>query len=267
MQELRDRVVIVTGGGSGIGRSSALAFAREGARVVVADRDAERVQTVVDEARALGVDALGKVTDVASDDDMAALRDATLERFDHVDIVMNNVGVVTIGRPETISMDEWRFAIDVNLLSLVRSLQVFLPLLIEQGEGHVVNTASSAGLFSYSYERLPYTATKSAVVGISESLALYLRPQGIGVTLLCPGPVRTNIVSDMRFLDAMPIRPPHGLDLLDADAVGAMVVDAVRADQYLLLTHSEMHDILVQRTNDPEQFIVDQIARLAADDA
>ena len=149
------------------------AFARAGANVVVADRDAgERAAEVEDELRSSGAGALGVVTDVGRDDDMAAPGDATLERFGRADVVMNNVGIITIGRPETIPLEEWRYAIEVNLLSVVRSLQLFVPLLLAQGEGHVVNTASTAGLFAYAYERLPYTATKSAVVGLSEALAL-----------------------------------------------------------------------------------------------
>ena len=263
MESFDGRTVVITGGGSGIGRGTALAFAREGANVVVADRDGERVAAVADEVQATGVGALGVVTDVGRDDDMAALRDATLERFGRVDVVMNNVGIITIGRPETIPLDEWRHAIEVNLLSLVRSLHLFLPLLLEQGEGHVVNTASTAGLFAYSYERLPYTATKSAVVGVSESLALYLRPQGIGVSVLCPGPVSTNIAGDIRFHDEVPINAPAGLQLMEAEPVGDLVVDAVRANRFLVLTHPEIHDLLVRRATDPEQFVDDQIASLA----
>ena len=263
MEELQGRVAVITGSGSGIGRGAALSFAREGANLVIADRVADRVAAVAAEVRALGVDALGVTTDVANDDDMTALRDATFEHFGRVDVVMNNTGILTIGRPETIPLDEWRHAIDVNLLSYVRGLQLFLPHLLERGEGHVVNTASTAGLFAYAYERLPYTATKSAVVGMSEALALYLRPRGIGVTCLCPGPVDTNIAGDIRFHDDVPINSPAGLELLGAEAVGDMVVEAVRTNRFLLLTHPEqVHEIMVRRADDPDQFLADQIAAL-----
>lgn len=264
MEQLAGRVVVVTGGGSGIGRATVLAFAREGAHVVVSDLVEERVDAVADEARALGVEALGVVTDVGRDDDMVALRDRTLERFGRVDVVMNNVGIITIGRPETIPLDEWRHAIDVNLLSVVRSIQLFVPLLLEQGEGHVVNTASTAGLFAYAYERLPYTATKSAIVGMSESLALYLRPRGVGVSVLCPGPVSTNIAGDIRFHDDVPINSPVGLDIMEAEPVGDLVVDAVRDGRFLVLTHpGPVHEILVRRATDPEAFVDAQVATMA----
>src|SRR5581483_7506723 len=136
----------------------------------------------------------------------------------------------------------------------------FLPLLLERGEGHVVNTASTNGLFSYSYDRLPYTATKSAVVGLTEALALYLKPRGVGVSCLCPGPVATNIVESIAFHgDLSGVRGPD-LELLDPAVVGDLVVDAVRGDRFLVLTHPQVRDIMMRRAADPDGFLADQIA-------
>jgi NAD(P)-dependent dehydrogenase (short-subunit alcohol dehydrogenase family) len=263
MDELRGRVAVITGGGSGIGRATALSLAREGAIPVIADVDIERARAVEHDARELGVDAAAVRCDVTSDADFAALRDITVERFDRVDIVMNNVSMIPIGRPETLPMDAWQRTIDVNLLSVVRSLHVFLPILLEQGSGHIVNTASTAGLFAYAFERLPYSATKGAVIAMSEGLALYLRPKGIGVSCLCPGPVATNISEQITFHDQMPINSPLDLEVLDAAAVGDLVVDAVRSNTFLVLTHHEVHEILVRRAQDPEAFLTAQIAALA----
>lgn len=263
MDDLRGRVAVITGGGSGIGRATALAFAREGAVPVIADVDAERAHAVEEEALALGAQAVGVRCDVTSEPDLAAVRDDALERFGRVDIVMNNVSVIPIGRPESLPMEAWQRAIDVNLLSIVRSLHVFLPRFLERGSGHVVNTASTAGLFAYAFERLPYTATKAGVVAVSEALALYLRPKGVGVTCLCPGPVSTNIVEQIQFHDEVPINSPLDLEVLDAAVVGDMVVDAVRHDRFLVLTHEVVHDVLVRRAQDPEGFLAEQIARLA----
>jgi len=265
VEDLRDRVVVVSGGGSGIGRATALAFAREGARPVIADIDPARADSTEQEARALGVDALGVRCDVTRDADLDALRDVTLDRFGRVDIVMNNASVIPVGLPETLPIEAWERCIDVNLLSVVRSLHRFLPGFLERGSGHVVNTASTAGLMAYAFERLPYTATKAAVIAVSEALALYLRPRGIGVTCLCPGPVATNIAEQMTFHDDVPLHGPRDLALLDPAVVGDMVVDAVRTNRFLLLTHDEVHDLLVRRARDPEAFLAEQVAALDVD--
>jgi NAD(P)-dependent dehydrogenase (short-subunit alcohol dehydrogenase family) len=270
MEQLEGRVAVITGGGSGIGRGTALALARAKAVPIVVDIDGDRARAVEEEARQLGVDAVGVACDVTRDEDVVSLRDLALERFGRADIVMNNVSVIPIGRPETLPMSEWQRAIDVNLLATIRSLQVFLPLFLKRGEGHVVNTASTAGLFAYAYERLPYTATKAAVVAVSEALALYLRPKGIGVTCLCPGPTATNIVEQIRFHDEVPLNSPGDLEVMDADTVGGMVVDAIRDNTFLLLPHGDaVHDILVRRAQDPEAFLAAQIEALTAkqDDA
>jgi len=146
----------------------------------------------------------------------------------------------------------------------VRSFQLFLPTMLERGQGHIVNTASTAGLFAYAFERLPYTATKAAIVAVSEALALYLRPRGVGVTCLCPGPTATNITEQIRFHDDVPINSPGDLEIMDAEVVGEMVVDAVRSNTFLLLPHgAAVRDILVRRAQDPEAFLAAQIAALA----
>jgi len=263
MKDLQDRVVVITGGGSGIGRGSALAFARAGAKVVVADRDDDRSESVAKEARAVGPGALSVRCDVVSDADLTALRDRALEHFGAIDVIMNNVGVIAAGSPLDIPLSDWQRVIDVNLLSVVRSNAVFLPLLLAQGEGHVVNTASTNALYAYSSDRLPYTATKAAIVAISEALALFLRPRGVGITCLCPGPVITNISEQITFHGEVgPIQAPT-LELLDAGDVGEMVVQAVQDDRFLLLTHpKEVHDILVRRADDPEGFLAGQIAAM-----
>jgi NAD(P)-dependent dehydrogenase (short-subunit alcohol dehydrogenase family) len=127
-----------------------------------------------------------------------------------------------------------------------------------------VNTASTAALYPYTYDRLPYAASKAGVVAISEGLALYLRPQGIGVTLLCPGPVATNIVEQIAFHGELgPLHAPQ-LAILDPDDVGEMVVRAVRDEQFLLLTHpAEVQEILRRKAADPDAFVAAQAAWLA----
>jgi NAD(P)-dependent dehydrogenase (short-subunit alcohol dehydrogenase family) len=255
-------VGVVTGAGSGIGRATAQALAQAGARVVVVDLLDERAQAVASEIVDGGGDAVGRAADVVRDDSLEPVRELAIERFGRVDVVVNNVGVIASGLPLDIPISEWRRILETNVLSIVRSNAVFLPGLIAQGEGHVVNTASTAGLYPYAYDRLPYSTSKAAVVSLSESLALYLRPLGIGVTCLCPGPVQTNILEQNRVSGpGLGIRAPK-LSLLDPAIVGDLVVEAIRADRFLLLTHPEVHDTLVARAADPDAFLARQIASL-----
>lgn len=230
-------VAVVTGAGSGIGRACAHAFARRGARVVVTDIDADRAATVAAE---LGDRGVALRCDVTRQEDLESARDLALRRFGRVDLVMNNVGIIVMGPVEEIPLEAWQRAIDVNLLGIVRSNLVFLPLLMAQGSGYVVNTASTAGLLPYGFDRLPYAATKRAVVGLSEGLALHLRPHGIQVSCLCPAGVLTNIVEQITVYGTpAPLRAP-ALPLVEADVVGELVADGVTEGRFLLLTAPEV---------------------------
>jgi len=262
MRELRDRVAVVTGGGSGIGRAIALALAGRGVRVVVVDRDAARAAAVERELVDGGADAVGRAGDVTVEDDLVAARQACLDRWGRVDIVVNNAGVLAVGRPEDIPISEWQRVIDVNLLSVARSIHVFLPTLLAQGDGHIVNTASTNGLYPYSFDRLPYSATKAAIIAVSEALTLYARPRGVGVTCLCPGPTATNIAEQVRFSGELTAIRPPSLGVVSAAAVGDQVVAAIESGQFLVLTHPEVHDILVRRAADPDRFLADELAIL-----
>jgi NAD(P)-dependent dehydrogenase (short-subunit alcohol dehydrogenase family) len=254
---LSGATAVLTGSASGIGRATALAMARRGARLVLGDIDEAGVRAVAEEIRAAGGSAIALRVDVASDADFERLRDAALAEYGRVDLVMNNVGVLTRGLPEHIPLAEWQRILDVNLLSVVRSNAVFLPLLIAQGSGHVVNTASFAGLFTYAYDRQPYAASKAAIVQITEGLALYLRPKGVGVTLLCPGPVATNIATSMRSFgpETETRSPGPEFEVKFPDAVGELVVEAVLADRFLVTTDDQVLDKLRARAADWDGFL------------
>jgi NAD(P)-dependent dehydrogenase (short-subunit alcohol dehydrogenase family) len=265
MRELQDRVAVVTGGGSGIGRGTALALAARGMRLAVADLDGVRADAVVQEVRDAGGHAIGVICDVARDADVDELRALVDDELGGADVVMSNVGVIASGRPEAIPVSEWARVLDVNVVSAARMIHAFVPGLLARGDGHFIFTASTAGLYSYAYDRLPYTASKGAIVALAEGLALYLRPQGIGVTCLCPGPVATNIVEQISVSgEALPLRWP-GLSLLDPGAVGEMVADAIVENRFLLLTHPEVQDLQRRRAEDPEAFLQAQIETLGQD--
>jgi NAD(P)-dependent dehydrogenase (short-subunit alcohol dehydrogenase family) len=228
MNTLEDKVAVVTGAASGIGRAIAHSLAGEGSHIVAVDIDTVGITTLATELTAQGATAAACTADISEADAFDDVRNTALERFGRVDIGVN-VGVLINGRPQDIPVTEWQRVLNINLMSIVRSNTVFLPLLLDQGSGHVVNTASFAGLFTYSYDRLPYAATKAAIVQISEGLALYLRPRNIGVTLLCPGPVLTNIASSVpKFGAGAAMRTPGDqFELLDPAPVGDLVAEAI----------------------------------------
>jgi NAD(P)-dependent dehydrogenase (short-subunit alcohol dehydrogenase family) len=250
--ELSGAVAVVTGAGSGIGRAAAQAFAARGVRVVVTDIRDDRATAVADE---IGDAAIALHCDVTSLDDLRAARDAALDAFGRVDVVMNNVGKVVSGPVEEIPLDAWERIIDVNLLGVVRSNLVFLPGLIEQGSGHVVNTASTSGLLPYGFELLPYTATKFGVVGLSEALWVYLRSRGIGVTCFCPAGVKTKIHQQFELYGDTP--PPEGPDFpfTSVERCGELVADAVEQDRFLVLTSSEVADDVRRLGVDVDEYL------------
>ena len=253
--EIDGGVGVLTGAGSGIGRATAVELARRGMRLVVSDVLAERAAETAAIIHDAGGEAVSLAVDVTEVAELEVLRETCLGQFGTLDLVMNNVGVIAMGPPESLPLAEWQRVVDINLLGMVRSNLVFLPHLIEQGRGHVVNTASVSGLLAHGFDRLPYVTTKHAVVGMSESLALYLRPQGIGVTCVCPSGVATNIVEQISFFGpaTRPRSPDH--PIVGPEVVGRLVADAVESDRFLVLTVPEVVDELVERATDIERYV------------
>jgi NAD(P)-dependent dehydrogenase (short-subunit alcohol dehydrogenase family) len=266
--DVQDAVAVITGGASGIGRSTALELVRRGASgVALADVNDDRLTEAKAEVEALGGRALAVHCDVASDDDVERLRDEALAAFGHVDVVMNNAGVAMLGPGEGLSMEEWDWILQINLIGVIRGGRAFVPHLLERGIGHLVNTASIAGLYAYSWDHPAYVTAKHGVVGLTESFALYLKPHGIGVSLLCPSLVTTNIGDTARLggTDAMDRwlgETPMGKPSSPED-VGVMVADAIRDDRYLILTDPEaVRPKIAARGADMDAFVDSQIASL-----
>ncbi len=262
MRSVEGAVAVITGAGSGIGRATAISLARRGCAVLVSDVDETRAETVAAEIDAAGGRAASARCDVSSDDDVAALADIAPSTLGRVDIVMSNVGVIAKGLPLEIPLEAWSSILDVNLLGTVRVLRAFLPGLLEQGSGHVVTTGSTAGLFPYAFDRLPYAATKAAVVALTESLALYLRPRGIGVTCFCPAGVLTNIVEQIReYGPSTAVQAPQ-VPLISADEAGELVVEGILQDRLLVVTDSAVTEMIERHAADREGFLQSQIAYL-----
>ena len=261
MTPLEGKVAIVTGAANGIGLGTARALAQRGVRLVMVDIDGPLLETEAAALVAHGAEAVALREDLADADAFDRIRDAAFDRFGRVDIVMNNVGVLVSGLPQDIPLAEWERIINLNLMGVIRSVHRFVPDLVGQGSGHIVNTASFAGLFPYAYDRLPYAASKGAIVTLTEGLALYLKPQGIGVTLLCPGPVRTAIGKTMkRYTADIGLRGPGDqFAMQDTDMVGVMVADAIEQDRFFVPTDAQVGLVLEARARDPDGFLQRQI--------
>ena len=257
MRELAGRTAFVTGGAGGIGLAMAQAFAGAGMKVMIADIETDALGTAVESLRGITPDTEGILCDVADAASVERAAQATFDRFGHVHVVCNNAGVAAGGGIDHISLDNWRWVIDVNLMGVVHGIRSFLPHIRSHGEGgHIVNTASMAGMqggLGFS----PYGASKFAVVSLSEGLNMQLKPHGIGVSVLCPSYVRTKIGESgrnrpARYGATLPLDPlspaaamvaeiarnlQAGLDPAD---VAARVVAAIRDDRLYIFTHPGM---------------------------
>jgi len=262
VQDLHGKVAVVTGGASGIGNALARRFASEGARVVIGDVEAAALERAVSELRASGADVEGVVTDVTDPAQMQALGDAAVAAFGGVHVFCNNAGVGGGGLSWEMPLSTWEWVIGVNLWGVIHGVRTFVPLLMQQTEAHIVNTASVAGLVAAPFMG-PYNASKHAVVAISETLhhELAMSAPQVKVSVLCPGWVNTKIAESARN------RPEHLKDgaAPDADAaallrgfleqgmppdkVAAKVLDAMREERFWILTHDEEGDFWVDGVN------------------
>ena len=251
MQELSGKVAVVTGGGSGIGRALGLAFADEGMDIAIADIETGPAGTVADEVRAKGQKALAVACDVTDLASVRALADSVNGEFGAAHVVCNNAGVVASSPSAEMRDSDWSWVLGVDLDGVVNGLQAFLPGLVAQGEGHIVNTSSIAGLVpSAAPNIISYTAAKYGVVGITETLHEELRPAGVGASVLCPGVVRTRIGESGRNRPGAAASPPRqapaagappprvvGGDVIEPEVLAQRVVEAVKNNDLYVVTH------------------------------
>ncbi|MDG2304606.1 MAG: SDR family NAD(P)-dependent oxidoreductase [Candidatus Binatia bacterium] len=248
MRELTKKVAVVTGAASGIGLALSKRFLAEGMNVVMADVEAgalEEQAGLLDES---GERVLAVATDVRKPEEVAALADRTLARFGAVHVLCNNAGVAPGGKMLDTKPEDWRWVMDVNVLGVAHGVSTFGPLMVEAGEGHIVNTASEAGLMTNDSLGM-YCASKHAVVGLTESLYRELESTPVGVSVVCPNLVRTGIFHSERNRDDGAPENPKDVAVMgflretlvsmgiQPSDVADKVVEAIREDRFWVFTH------------------------------
>lgn len=242
--ELRDKVVVVTGGASGIGLAMGRRFVAEGARaVVLADRDGERARVA-----AARMECHAAALDVSAEGAIKALVDAVEVQHGPIDLFCSNAGITAIGGPELPDAD-WQRVMDVNLMAHVRAARALLPRMLSRGGGYFLQTASAAGLLSQF--DAPYAVSKHAAVAFAEWLSITYGDRGIRVSCLCPGAVDTPLLQAES--DARRVLLAQGL--IDADAVAAIVVEALAQERFLILTHGFVQEQLRRKVEDTERWL------------
>jgi NAD(P)-dependent dehydrogenase (short-subunit alcohol dehydrogenase family) len=259
MNPFRDRVAVITGGAAGIGAGLARALAARGARLVLADIDAAALAATARVLEEAGAPVLAVPTDVGDRAQVEALAEAAWQRFGGAHIVCNNAGVGVFGEIAQAPHSDWEYTMRVNFWGVAHGVEVFAPRLIAQrAGGHIVNTASMAGLVGMQWLGI-YCASKFAVVGLSEALARELKPHGIGVSVLCPMIVDTQIAANSERLRPPALggrgvasapaanQPPMAGGVIAVDDVAARVVRGIERGDLYILTHPEQRAFLRRR--------------------
>lgn len=259
MRDLAGKAAFITGGANGIGLALGRALVEAGAKVMLADIEADALSTAVAELHKVGPDVFGVVCDVADAASVERAAKASFDALGNVHVVCNNAGVAGGSGIDDIALDTWRWVLDVNIMGVLHGIRAFLPHIRAHGEGgHFVNTASLAGLEA-GLGLSPYATSKYAVVAMSEGLAKQVGPLGIGVTVVCPGYVRTRIGESSRNRPERygPVKQPDPNSAagklaasqaslqqagIEPSEVAARTLTAIREDDLYVFTHPEMRD-------------------------
>jgi NAD(P)-dependent dehydrogenase (short-subunit alcohol dehydrogenase family) len=259
---------LVFGGAKGIGRCVSLEWARRGARLAVADIDEAAAKATAGEIEAAGGRAIGITANIMSEESIAEAVAAAEAALGEIDILMNNVGGMLNGHPEDIPMREWQRIVELNYLGSARGTLQLLPKFLARGSGHIVNTASFAGLYPYAASRVPYAASKAAVISMSQNLAVYCEPKGVRVSCLMPGPVMTGVMDSMTsWTEDCPLRGPgKETTLLMPEEVARVLSDGMRDGRILIPSDPVGFEIIQRWAADPDGFIRGKIAEFEAGD-
>jgi NAD(P)-dependent dehydrogenase (short-subunit alcohol dehydrogenase family) len=258
MQELSGKVGVVTGGGSGIGRALAVCLAQEGMKVAVLDIDKSAAEDVADEVAGAGGEALALGCDVSVRGDVRTTADTVFQHFGAVHVLCNNAGVTCFKPITEMTDDDWDWIIGVDLMGVIYGCQAYLPRMLAQGQGgHVVNTSSGVGVLP---DILPnhtgYATAKGGIVGLTASMRVELASKGIGVSVLCPQMVRTEILRSARVRQERFGGPGEATEqvpgiadpldgAMDPVVAGRATVEAIKANRQFIFPHPEMRELVV----------------------
>jgi NAD(P)-dependent dehydrogenase (short-subunit alcohol dehydrogenase family) len=250
---VQDKIVVVTGAASGIGRSLALRFAAEGAGgIVVSDIDETGAAAV---AKEIGERAAAVRADVSVEAEVRALVDATLERFGRIDLFCSNAGIITGRDLETATDEDWTRTLAVNTLAHIYAARAVIPVMVPQGGGYLLNTCSAAGLISCPGDA-PYAVSKAAAISFAEWVAIHYRAKGIKVSALCPQGVDTPMMRGGLESDHLTARAVMAAaPILDPDDVAGTVIEGLDAETFLILPHPEVSGIVAMKTGDPDRWL------------
>lgn len=249
MKDLAGKVAFITGAASGIGLALAKVCGAADMKVVLADIDKAGLETAVADLRKAGVDACATHCDVSSVDSLRSAAKAAIAAYGKVHLLVNNAGVLSKGGAGDLSLETWQWVLEINVMGVIRGVEVFLPLLREHGEAaHILNTASVAGYLGLA-SMTAYCTSKHAVVGYSDSLGHQLAEEGIGVSVLCPGFVNTQIANTERYgKESFDESLKEAVDAgMSADVVAQYAIDQVQAGALYIFTHPGTRGEVLER--------------------
>ncbi len=241
MKKFPEKRIVITGGGSGLGRTLALDFAKMGWKVAVSDIDEDRAEETARAVDSAGGTGLAVYGDVAKLEDVENLARTVTVEWGGADIIVNNAGVPVVGFVDKIPMEDWKWEIDINLLGVIHGCRTFLPIFRRQGGGHIVNIASSAGICSLA-EMGPYNVTKAGVISLSETLKVELSGQNIGISVACPTFFKTNLMDQCRYTDDHQVNMANAFfakSMYSAEDVSRHIIRSIEKNRLYVLTQMD----------------------------
>ena len=270
MKELRDKTCFITGAASGIGRSFAIALAKEGMKLFITDINTENLELVKKEIEQTGVKVYTGKCDVSKFSDFKNAAEDFYSKLGDLDLLINNAGIAIGGGIQNLEIEDWKKVLDVNLWSIIYSLKVFVPHMIKKGSGHIVNVSSGSGIFANVFEPLPYITSKFAVVGLSEALFSRLIGYGINVSVICPTVIKTNIWNAAKIKISPKLLEDFGKEKIEkiyqelANAIGNSGMSANRAvkkyvrgikkNQLYVFDNNSLKEVLSMKGTDLQEY-------------